>query len=163
MTWSFVIKPVVPHFVKGLQVYILKSSIWTLPHFWIWIFDSRPENPVLGMIFCVDFEFAVKICGFRRPAGKFDEQRPRKTIFKFVFLVFIYIFFHAGAVLGAEAAERKRDATLAVDDLMHMTRETSECLGPCAVSFFFCSLLKDQFTPRWLNRLFKWYYIKRIF
>ena len=28
--------------------------------FWTWIFDSRPENPVVGVIFRIDFEIAVK-------------------------------------------------------------------------------------------------------
>ena len=37
---------------------------------WTWISDSRPENPAPGVIFCVDFEFEVKICGFRRPEAK---------------------------------------------------------------------------------------------
>ena len=33
-------------------------------------FDSRPEDPVLVLMFCLDFEFAVKICGFRRSGTK---------------------------------------------------------------------------------------------
>ena len=29
-----------------------------------------PENQVLGVIFCVDFDFLIKICGFWRPGVK---------------------------------------------------------------------------------------------
>ena len=55
-------------------------------HFGTPIFDSIPENSVLGVIFYVHFEFAVKNCGLRRPGGKIYEKRPRKSMFKSVFL-----------------------------------------------------------------------------
>ena len=40
--------------------------------------DARPENQVLTVIFCVDFEFAVQNCGFRRPEAKVSKKSTSK-------------------------------------------------------------------------------------
>ena len=39
-------------------------------HFGTWIPDLRAFQPVLGRIFDVESEFAVKFAGFQRPGAK---------------------------------------------------------------------------------------------
>ena len=48
------------------------------PDFFTWNQDSRPLNPILGVKFCVESEFAVKKCQIRPPEAKNQESRTRK-------------------------------------------------------------------------------------
>ena len=49
------------------------------------MYDSRPENPVLGRKFHVESEFEVKNKQIRRPGAKIKKNYLRKIISKFVF------------------------------------------------------------------------------
>ena len=61
-------------------------------NFWIWIFASRPENPVPGVICCVESEFDVKKPGFLQPeAQQIGKTNPGK--FTYMFFSFSCLFF----------------------------------------------------------------------
>ena len=61
--------------------------------FWTQIFNSRPENPILGLICCVEFKFAVNNSGFKRSGAKQNRKNgvEKKSCSSLLFL-FLYPF-----------------------------------------------------------------------
>ena len=51
-----------------------------------WIFDSRPENLTLGVIFCVESAFQVKNSQILEPGGKHKEKRNQSNFIELLLL-----------------------------------------------------------------------------
>ena len=63
---------------------ICEKQINKNDHFWSWMLDFRASQPVLGRMFDVESEFAVKFAGFWRQGANILEKGLRKLFFKSV-------------------------------------------------------------------------------